>query len=429
MINIYILNEILKTIFLGFNLNKNMTKKYNKNITLVLLVSVMFLSKVILINAQHFPYMPLDIFSIKQYYFLNIIFDSIILFFLFKENLSIDISLVLYNFIVNSFIDLLYYAILLITVRFDYHMLEYFQLAGLIALLVLDALYFYLIRKYNFYIIKSLNKSSIILIKLIPFILLLELANFSIIYNNYIGILMNLHTNYSIYTFLYFIASAFILFLIFRSSIKKIILDNMTENYNTSLKNLEMQKEEIINRKNQIAELKSCLQSNLDNYNETNNDVINTFFDNISTNVACNSFAVNTVINDFSRKFKKNNIIFNYSIYNNINNYISDVYIVGLISNLLQNSFEEVINIKDKHKKIVDLKINKGKGLMTIECKNFKSYKREIFTQKKVSGEGTKIIKSIVSNLDGKLMITNNDFEYSTLIVLYYENEEGNNDE
>jgi hypothetical protein len=386
----------------------------------------MFISKVILINAQHFPYMPINIFSIGYLYIFNLIIDSLILFFLFKENIEIDVSLVIYNFIVNSFIDLLYYAILLISVRFDYHMLEYFQSTGLYALILTDIIYVYCINKYNISIVKTLNQSLTNLLKIIPFILLLELATFFIIYNNYIGILMNNPTKYSIYTTLYFFGTLILIAIIFRNTIKKNISDNIIENYNVNFKNLELQKEQINNRKIQISKLKTDLKNNLINYNETDNEIIAKGFQDMADEAISNRFAVNSTIKIFLTKFTDNNIKFNYSIYSNIDSYLTDIDRVCLLSNLLQNAFEEVININDVSKKTVDLKIKKNKGIITIECKNYKAEKRTLFVYKKISGEGTKIIRAIVSKLDGKIIIKNNKEEYSTLIVFYY-NKEGNN--
>jgi hypothetical protein len=388
----------------------------------------MFLSKVILINAQHFPYMPVNIFSIGYLYLLNLFIDSLILFLLFKEKIEIDISLIIYNFIVNSFIDLLYYAVLLISVRFDYHMLEYFQSAGLYALIISDIIYIYCINKFNVYIVKTLNQSLTNLIKIIPFILLLELATFSIIYNNYIGILMNNPTKYSIYTTIHFLGTLILLVVIFRNTIKKDISDNMIENYNVNLNNLELQKEQVNNRKIQISKLKNDLNNNLMNYNETNNETISEEFQNMASEIICNNFAVSSTIKDFSRKCKENNIKFSYKVYFNVDSYLTDVDRVSLLSNLLQNAFEEVININDITKKTINLKIQKSNGIISIECRNYKAEKRTLVVYKKISGEGTKIIRAIVSKLDGKIIINDNKKEYSTLIIFYYNKEGDNND-
>lgn len=150
---------------------------------------------------------------------------------------------------------------------------------------------------------------------------------------------------------------------------------------------------------------------------------ITPMFDIHQPKIYCKNIYLNTLFNNRIAEYKE--ITFHISIHPNFCSHFSDVDLYILISNLLDNSIQELETYTSLDQKI-EISLDEKKGFQILNIRNPLSHIKTLSTEKpdiNNHGIGLSIIKKIVRKYDGEMQINQNTyFEVKILFCLNYPN-------
>lgn len=128
---------------------------------------------------------------------------------------------------------------------------------------------------------------------------------------------------------------------------------------------------------------------------------------------------LNTLLESYAKKYDELNIEYQYKIECSMEHTIEALDMVKLFSNLMDNALEAVQN-NTADKRTINLKICKASNLYRLDIENDLP-QRQIELNKKVQGEGLRIVQEVLKHYFGSMEVDESDGMHRTSVTFQSE--------